>query len=197
MGERNQMRKEAGTHELNGDVGAQSAIDGGQNILARWKVTPVSLVTKPQPNAFILTSNPNIKGLLILEANLKNIQQALTTKNVWGITSLEFASSRDGMHHPHSSFNQVLAKLARHQNKAVVFLLSSLVGIDREVRASVLARLSQNMALCRKYGVSWHLWSGAHNPFEWVSPASRMAFARVLGASSEQAKKAVAQVTFI
>lgn len=176
---------------MNGDVGWDSAItDESRLLLSNWKV---NVVLADKDNV-VFTDSLLTKGKLLFHADAKTVQQALMTKQVWGITGLEFASSREGMHHPHSSFNQVLAKLAVQHKKRVVFLLSAFLEVDRDTKAVVLARLSQNIMLCRKYGVSWYLWSGATHPLGWVSPISRMAFARVLGASSEQAKKAVDEI---
>ena len=139
----------------------------------------------------VVTGDSKAKGRNIVRVSVKNIQQALLVRDVWGITGLEFASPKDGMHHYHSTFNQVLAKLAKQHWKAVIFLLSDIHDLGRDSRGAVLGRLSQNISLCKKYGVTWYLWSGARNSFDWVSPRSRIAFAKTLGASSEQAAKAV------
>ncbi|MBT4166095.1 hypothetical protein HOE04_03595 [archaeon] len=99
-------------------------------------------------------------------------------KDVDVVFGLEMHSRRDYMKQRDSGLNEVLCKLAKKNGIKIEIDLKEIVGLGVVEKAKALARVRQNIRLCRRVGVGIVV--------EGVGKAERRGFMGVLGASSEQ-----------
>jgi RNase P/RNase MRP subunit p30 len=103
----------------------------------------------------------------------------------------EQGSERDLMDQRSSGVDDIISRLLAEHTTAVEFNLSSLLGTYGMLRAQVMGRMSQNILLCRKYGVPMVLSSGAVDRWGLRAPRDLAAVGRVLGMTDSESKKAV------
>lgn len=128
----------------------------------------------------------SIKGLVIAKAEADN-RAFFESKKIDIIYGLEQASRKDYIHHRGSGMNQVLAKLAKQNKKSIAFSFSMLL----KRKAEIMARIGQNIRLCRKYDVCMVIASFAKKPYDMRSPHDLIALMQSLGMEGGEAKKAL------
>jgi RNase P/RNase MRP subunit p30 len=99
-------------------------------------------------------------------------------KDVDVVFGLEMHGRRDYMKQRDSGLNEVLCKLARKNGIKIEVDLKGIVKLSVVEKARVLARVRQNIKLCRRVGVD--ILVGG------VGKVERRSFLGILGASSEQ-----------
>lgn len=159
-------------------------------------VLPDAMVDKKVETSVILTSkndtknsNAKISTVPIIEKGIlltglvtpKEVQKALQfTKHVvvWSnsiraileqtrgviFAGMEFSEQSDFIHFRNSGLNHILVGLARRRDHRFIFPFSRLQ--NNGFSGVVLARVSQNIALCRKGKVSYTFNSFAYHPYE-------------------------------
>jgi|GEM_PF-1498951 len=100
------------------------------------------------------------------------------------VVGLEFLEEKDSTNERRSGFNQVLAAIASKRNIALGLLLTDLLRESPERQARILGRVMQNIRLCRKYGVAYHIMTGARTVSELRGVADMASLARQLGGAS-------------
>lgn len=100
---------------------------------------------------------------------------------------LEKDSKQDFIHHRASGLNQVLCKIAKDSNTAIGFSFNSILNLN----SRLLGRISQNIALCRKYKIKTAIASFADSPYKMRSPHDLIALFICLGMHPSEAKKAL------
>lgn len=98
------------------------------------------------------------------------------SKTVKYILNPEESSRADFMHHRNSGLNQVLLNLCKRSNKEIITTLDML---DKNP-AIILGRMMQNVTFCSKYGVPYHVVSGAYDEWRQRGASDINALMRVL-----------------
>ncbi len=103
----------------------------------------------------------------------------------------ELKSSGDKVHYRRSGLNQVLAKLAKQNDVAIGFGFSFVLNAKGVDRGKVIGRMKQNVRICRKSKTKMVVCSYANNVREMRGAKDLLAFARVIGMTPGEAKKAL------
>jgi RNase P/RNase MRP subunit p30 len=100
------------------------------------------------------------------------------------LLSVEAGNRRDKIKQLDSGLNEVIAKIAAKNNVAIGIDLGEIYGLDKKEKAVRLARIKQNIEICRKAGAGLAVLNCADK---------RSAFSLLisLGASSKQAAQAI------
>lgn len=111
-----------------------------------------------------------------------------SVKNGW-VTHLagnEVFDVKQGWSFRRSGLTPQLVKLCAERGVSVVFSFRDL--LVSNVKHLVLARMSQNLFLCRKFGASFIIGSGARSEKELVPVDNLISFGVLLGLTREEAK---------
>lgn len=111
-------------------------------------------------------------------------RKILENKNVNMIINLEMHNKKDKLKQRDSGLNEVLAKLAKQNNIKIGLDISELKNIKDKEKAKILARIMQNIKLCKRTGAELTI-IGKYDK------KNAFSFLITLGASTEMAKKAV------
>jgi len=114
-------------------------------------------------------------------------RKILENKDVDMIVGLEMHSRRDYMKQRDSGLNEVLCRLARANGVKVGVEIDKINKLSKIQKARVLARVAQNIRLCKKDGCDTVLLGDACK----LSKQDVMGFFVVLGGSTRQGKKGV------
>ena len=106
-----------------------------------------------------------------------------------GDTSLDSkhrtGQGRDSLKQRDSGLNHVVAKIAKERGIKIVFDFDSVAGMKGKSKALRLARIMQNVKICRKAGCKIRIWGS-------VDEKALRSFGIGLGMSSVEVKEAVA-----
>lgn len=103
----------------------------------------------------------------------------------------ELKSSGDKVHYRRSGLNQVLAKLAVQNDVAIGFGFSFVLNSNGVDRGKIIGRMKQNVRICRKSKTKMVVCSYANSVKEMRGAKDLLAFARVIGMTPGEAKKAL------
>ena len=104
------------------------------------------------------------------------------------IFGFEESFKKDKMHQRFSGLNHVLAQLMHDKNVAYGINFNTILKSGPAVKAVILGRIRQNIALMRKYRLKTALASLANDPFEMRSPHDLASFAVSLGMHPKEAR---------
>jgi RNase P/RNase MRP subunit p30 len=113
------------------------------------------------------------------KVTLETVRKTLEMVRPSFIYGLEESSPKDHIHQRGSGFNHILARLAHDKNTAIAFSLASLHSPTK--RPQILGRISQNIAICRKYAVRTHIASFATEPAHMRGPHDIASLFALLG----------------
>ena len=111
-----------------------------------------------------------------------------------GMFGFETTQKYDKLHERASGLNHILCALAAKNKITIIFDFGSLLNTSGTLRAQILGRMSQNIALCRKYKVSTAIASFAQSPVEMRSPHDLAALFTVIGMHPLEAKNSLASL---
>ncbi len=132
------------------------------------------------------------KEIVVREGSSEDQNRAhVSDRNIAVLMNPEAKSQIDKMHSRRSGLNQVLAKLAKENDVAIGFGFRCLLHADPITRAMILGRMKQNVKICRKAGTKMVVCSYAHDLKELRGAKDLVAFARVIGMTGGEAKKAL------
>jgi len=117
---------------------------------------------------------------------IRNAVEYIRPGFVYGV---EESVPKDYIHQRGSGVDHIIAKIAKKNNIALAFSLSSL--LHSKNKAQIMGRMSQNISLSRKYGVTMLVGSFAKTPEEMRSPHEVMSLFILLGMHQNEAKKSV------
>lgn len=132
--------------------------------------------------------------IILKKAPDEIVQYAIQEGVVDCVTGLEKGRQHIPLLYRNSGFNQVMAKAAAKNQVAVDFSFNNILKTEGEKRARFLARMKQNMKLCKKYNAPVILSSGAHDKWEMVSAYDLIGFGQVLGLRKGEAKRTLNKV---
>jgi len=115
----------------------------------------------------------------------------VSDKNVDILMNPELKSYKDKLHYRNSGLNHILAKIATDNDVAIGFGFSYLLNSNNVERARIIGRMKQNVRICRKSKTKMVVCSYASSPQEMRGAKDLLAFARVLGMTGGEAKKAL------
>ena len=133
------------------------------------------------------------KKKIIVQASSDEINRtALESKKVWMLLAPEFARADEKeINFRNSGLNQVLCKLAAQKGIFICINLSELLSEQGKRKAILLARIMQNIKLCRKYKARIILASFSREKEAMLSASDMKNLALSFGMSTQQAKQAV------
>jgi len=107
------------------------------------------------------------------------------------IGSPEVHNEKDFMHQANSGIDYVIARACAEKGIAVELNLSNVLNSSGRRRAEILARMAQNVRICRDAKCDLVITSGAKEKYGMRAPRDLMAFGMVLGMTLDEAKAAV------
>lgn len=132
----------------------------------------------------------NKKELIIVEGSKLN-REVIESGKVDILANAEKNTGRDAIHQRNSGLNHVMCKIAEKKDVAIGFSFSSILNARGEDRWKLMGKIRQNIRLCRKYKTRMVFCSFAEDKWEMRNAEDMKAFARVLGMTASEAKKAV------
>lgn len=130
------------------------------------------------------------KPIVILSQDDEFNRKALEIKNLRVLVINESLEVKDYMKQRNSGLNEVLAKICAEKNIAVGIQIDEIIKKDDVEKAKALARLKQNIMLCKKAKIKMVFMGDIRDKLALQSIMS------VLGASTKQAFEAAKQATF-
>tara|TARA_Y100000310_G_C20651012_1_gene799439 strand:+ start:1417 stop:1908 length:492 start_codon:yes stop_codon:yes gene_type:complete len=122
------------------------------------------------------------KELVVVQGGDEKVNRlAVETRKVDVLLSPEKNSKKDFMFFRNSGLNQVLCKLANKNKIAIGFSFSDVLNSKGRGRSKILARMAQNVKLCKKYKVKMMFSSFAKDKYELRSETILASFAKILG----------------
>ena len=116
-------------------------------------------------------------------------RRILETMKVKYLVFPEEADKRDNVKQRDSGINHVMAKIAKEKGISFLINYSKLRKLEGKQRALILARIIQNLKICRKAGAEIKIASLARNEKEIAEKKEMQEFLLSLGASTKQAKE--------
>jgi len=107
------------------------------------------------------------------------------------IGSPEMHEEKDFMHQMNSGIDYVIARACAEKGIAVELSFSNVLDSSGRKRSQILARMTQNVSICRDCGCDILITSGARDKYGLRSPRDLIAFGVILGMTTEEAKAAV------
>jgi RNase P/RNase MRP subunit p30 len=126
--------------------------------------------------------------ILVLGTNDKINRIVLESKKRTILVSPEHDRKYDYIDRRNSGLNQVLCKIARDNNKAIIINFKDVLRTEAEKRAVLLGRIVQNIGLCGKYNVKLHMVNFASSEKGMISAFDIKSFCAALGMSTSQLK---------
>ena len=124
------------------------------------------------------------KQVIVLGQDEDFNRKILENKKVNILLSPEHNHNKDKLYERDSGLNHILAKIARDNNIAIGIDIESIRKTEGKERGKLLARIKQNIKLCKKYKVKI-------KAFNFQDKLSTFSLLLVLSASTEMAKEAV------
>jgi ribonuclease P/MRP protein subunit RPP1 len=125
--------------------------------------------------------------LLVHGGDLKLNRAACETPEVDILTHPEFGRADSGLNH-------VLAKAAAENDVAIEVNFRNILVNEGKSRARIVANISQNVTLARKFGAPLVLCSGAVSPWEMRDPMAMVSMAMQVGLGQKEAKDSATKV---
>jgi ribonuclease P/MRP protein subunit RPP1 len=89
-------------------------------------------------------------GKKIIFSGSDEIARKVLEKEKIDVLLIKLGERKDRIKQRNSGFNQVLAKLAQKKDVAIGISLDEIINADKKEKTKILARLVQNIKLCRK-----------------------------------------------
>ncbi len=122
------------------------------------------------------------------------LRYAVDNALVDAIAHVELGSKKNHPLMVNSGFDHILARLCADRKVSFVVCFRDLLNSNDKDRSSLIARMRQNILLCKKYKSPIIISSGAKRLDEMRSVDNLLAFGEFLGLSSQHAKKALSFV---
>ena len=105
----------------------------------------------------------NKENIIVFSSNNDELNRKILEKEKINILLINLGWRKDFQKQRNSGFNQVLAKLAKKNNVIIGINFDEIVESDFTGKSKILARIMQNIMLCRKYSVKafWYGKCGA------------------------------------
>ncbi len=137
-------------------------------------------IIKTTPNNLRKDVQKTKKPVIILGGDDKVNRLAVENKKVDILLSPEKGRKKDYMFFRNAGLNQVLCKLAQKNNVAIGFNFSDILNASDKERPKILARMAQNVKLCKKYKVRMIFSTFASDKYELRSNQILTNFAQFL-----------------
>lgn len=117
--------------------------------------------------------------VLVLGVSDEVNRAALEHKKVFALVAPEYQRTYDFLYQRNSGLNHVLCKIAKKNNKPIVFRFSDVQGRE-EQKALVLGRMAQNLRLCKKYSIDYIFANFSSDPEKILNFKQLKIFERIL-----------------
>lgn len=118
-----------------------------------------------------------------------NVRRLVEDRNIDILFNIESVNKERNLVTRNSGLNDAICKLASKHNVAIGFSISNL--LNNKIRTNIIANISQNIRLCRKYKVRMVIASLAKNKYEMRHARDIMNFGIALGMTDKEAKDAL------
>jgi len=116
-------------------------------------------------------------------------RRMIETCQINALVSLELNKEKDTLKQRNSGFNHVIAKEAAKKGISIIINFSELEKLDKKEKAKTLAKIIQNINICKKNKSNIKIASFAKDKSELKNEVQLKAFLFSLGASSQQVAK--------
>jgi len=130
------------------------------------KIKNIKDLNKLNKETILESTNPNI------------VRKALETKKFKAITGIEDENVKDPMHYKQSNLNNIICRIAKKNRIGYAINIKNI--IKAKNRVSLLAKITQNIKLCKKHNVKIYIVNNANK-----NPKDLEAFSRFLGIGAE------------
>ncbi len=128
----------------------------------------------------------NLNEIIVVKAGDEEFNRVvLEIKGVNILLSPELHERRDKLKQRDSGLNEFLCKLAAKNNIKIAIDIQCLQKLDKKTKAQVLARIIQNIALCKRTKTQIILW-----PENKYNKLDAMSFITTSGGSTQQGRNA-------
>ena len=110
-------------------------------------------------------------------------RSALEHKKVHSLVNPEYNRNYDYMNYRNSGLNHVLCKIAKDQNKKIIFSFSEILNKHGEERAFVIGKIMQNIMICKKYKTETEFYNLTTKKEDLRALGDIKSFFKVLGAN--------------
>ncbi len=118
-----------------------------------------------------------------------NVRRLAEDRNIDILFNVESVNKGRNLVTRNSGLNDAICKIASKNNVAIGFSISNLLNASN--RTNIIANISQNIRLCRKYKVRMVIASMAKNKYEMRHARDMMNLGMVLGMTDNEAKEAL------
>ena len=101
-------------------------------------------------------------GKKIIFSGSDEMNRKVLEKEKINVLLIKLGGRKDKIKQRDSGFNQVLAKLAQKKEVAIGISLDEIINSDKKERAKILARLRQNVDICKKNKLNMTFLSERH-----------------------------------
>ena len=129
--------------------------------------------------------------LVMVQGDDKTLRLASDCWELDLIGSPEMHNDKDFMHQMNSGIDYVIARACAEKGIAIEFCFANVLNSHGRKRSQILARMAQNVQICRYSGCDMVITTGATEIYGSRLPRDLMAFGIVLGMSQEEAKNAI------
>jgi len=123
------------------------------------------------------------------EANINRLASDCWEVDIIG--SPEAHDEKDFMHQMNSGIDLVIARACAEKGIAIEFCFANVLNSFGRRRAQIMARMMQNVKLCRLAGCSMVISSGARDKWAARAPRDLMAFGVLIGMTLTEAREAI------
>jgi RNase P/RNase MRP subunit p30 len=102
------------------------------------------------------------EGKEVVFSGSDDMNRKVLEKEKIDILLLKMAGRKDRLKQRDSGFNQVLAKLAAKKGVAIGICLEEIISSDKKEKAKILARIRQNIELCKKNHLEMQFMGNIH-----------------------------------
>lgn len=132
-----------------------------------------------------------VRLIIVQGRDISFNRKILENKKVNILVNPEKHGKKDTLYERDSGLNHILCKIAKENNTAIAIDLKEIIGKEGKEKARYLARVMQNIRLCKKYKVSLLLTLLPEKKEEARTAHDLKALARVLGMDTKMALEAV------
>jgi len=118
-------------------------------------------------------------------------RRAVESLNIGYLVSPEGDEKKDGLKQRDSGLNHVVARFAAEKGIGIVIDFGEIARLKGKVKAERIARIIQNVKVCRKVGCRVLIGSFAENKKRIVDAKGRQSFGAGLGMSSDEVASCV------
>ncbi len=160
---------------------------------ARKKIQKLQEKTEKKKKTKEKQNQKNKRYIIVKAKSEKFNRKILENEQIYAIFGLELTEKKDKLKQKSSGLNEILAKIAVKNNIKIAVSLKELTKLGTTDKANLIARIKQNIKLCRKAKCSLIIASFAKKASEMRDAYDIFSLCLTLGMNTKQAKLALSK----